>query len=100
MASAGTVDVEFARLGVVYRLEKARNDLVRRIAFVRYRDIDILEAGRFGEPFFVRRVVRQVDDRVDPDGLEGREILFTGPRTAIETVVHLAEIRDLDAGKI
>ena len=98
VASAGAVDVELAGRRVVNGLEEGRDPLRLRVRLVNHRDVHVVHAERLDHAALrARRLGLQVDDGVDAELLQRLKVFgLLRLRAAVEALVHLAEVLDVD----
>src|SRR2546423_12966010 len=96
MAAAGTVHIELAGGWIIHNLEEFGDLSVAGITLVLDRDVYVAHALRFDKAFFLRRIVGQINNRVNAQRFEAGEIFFAWSRPAIKAVVHLTKVANLD----
>ena len=63
--------------------------------FVLNGDVHITHSLGFDKALFFRRIVSQIDDRINAQSLEGRKVFLFGTAAPIKALVHLAKVTNL-----
>jgi hypothetical protein len=83
---------------ILYQLQELRRRLGRRNCLWLQRKIDVVKPGSLSVPLLGNfEVGSQIDDRLDPDCRELPVVVTLGLPAAVDVVVHLTKVFDVDA---